>query len=206
MANIDFSNLLLTLIEEKGLTKKELAEKIGISRSSLYNILNGDIANVKLTTLVKLASALGVHPLYLLKPYFISRVSDINTSQKIPGLGAGFLSDVTYPDYSEVFVQQTFVKKWEVMNTGSVPWENLYLACQDETSCVKGIDVGLCPAERKVPIPYTKPGEKTVVSVTFTAPLLPCTVKSEWKTVDENGDLVLEGKYPLYCLVKVIGL
>ena len=51
---------ILELCKERGLTQKELAEKMGISRVGLSKAING---NTTITTLKKVAEALGV-PVY----------------------------------------------------------------------------------------------------------------------------------------------
>ncbi|MBO1927568.1 helix-turn-helix domain-containing protein [Thiomicrorhabdus sp. 6S2-11] len=209
MSKFDLAHLLKDLVVQTGLSKKALAEQAKISRQSLYNLLNGDISEVKVSTLVNLASALRVHPLELLRPYFNGYILDCDSrssSNLIKGLNAGFIEDVTYPDYSSVSVNQTFDKTWLVINTGSVPWEDLYLVCQDEPCEIRGLCVGLKPQYRKIPIPYTLPGEKVELTVTLTAPVIPGSVRSEWKAENVQGQLVLGSKFPLYCLVKVVSL
>ena len=204
MSGRRFSTSLNELIEQSNLTKTQLAERAGISRASLYNLLSGDVAEGKLSTLIRLSSALGVHPLDIIHPYFHKSMRGrLATTHQA---GTAFIEDVTYPDYSSVMPHQTFVKTWAVMNTGKVPWENLFLVCQDAPVEVGGMAMGLQPDQPRIAIPKTVPGEKILLSVTLTAPGLPCTVKSEWKATDANGKLCFPGKLPLYCIVKVCSL
>lgn len=63
MSRERFSEFLGELIRQSGLSKTLLAQRAGISRASLYNLLNGDVAESKLSTLMRVSSALGVHPL-----------------------------------------------------------------------------------------------------------------------------------------------
>lgn len=204
MVAMRFSTSLNELIEQSNLTKTQLAERAGISRASLYNLLNGDVAESKLSTIIRLSSALGVHPLDIMHPYFKHGMrSRFATTQEA---GTSFIEDVTYPDYSTVMPHQTFVKTWSVMNTGKTPWEGLFFTCQDTPVAVRGVDMGLKPTMASVALPYTAPGDKTLVSVELTAPSLPCTVKSEWKTTNADGELVFPDKVPLYCIVKVCSL
>lgn len=204
MRATQFSTSLNELIDKSSLTKKQLAERAGISRASLYNLLSGDVAESKLSTLIRLSSALGVHPFDIIHPYF---------NQSMRGrlalthqAGTAFVEDVTYPDYSTVMPHQTFIKTWAVMNTGEAPWENLFLVCQDAPVEVGGMPMGLQPEQPRIAIPYTQSGEKILLSATLTAPGLPCTVKSEWKAADANGELLFPDKAPLYCIVKVCSL
>ena len=52
--------------KKKGLTQKQLAEKVGISRSFLGEIENGKW-DIGLTLLIKISNILGVHPSKLIK-------------------------------------------------------------------------------------------------------------------------------------------
>ena len=47
---------------ELKLNKKELAERAGLSRQAFYKILNGDISEPGVSTIVGLAKALQVRP------------------------------------------------------------------------------------------------------------------------------------------------
>lgn len=205
MCGLRSSEWLNELVDRSGLTKTQLAERAGISRASLYNLLNGDVAESKLSTLTRLSSALKVHPYDLIHPYFYKKMRS-NKLEAANEAGTAFIEDVTYPDYSSVMPHQTFVKTWEVMNTGKIPWIDLELACQDAAVEVCGMAMGLKPDQPRIAIPYTPPGEKVLLSVTLTAPGLPCTVKSEWKAADSNGELLFPDKAPLYCIVKVCSL
>lgn len=204
MSVMRFSKSLSELIEKSNLTKTQLAARAGISRASLYNLLNGDVAESKLSTLIRLSSALGVHPLDVIQPYFTHgmRKGLVTTLQANTSLTEG----VTYPDYSTVMPRQTFVKTWAVINAGQMPWEGLFFTCQDAPAALCDVDKGLKPTTRSVALPYTAPGEKKLVSVELTAPSLPCTVKSEWKITNADGELVFPSTLPLHCIVKVCSI
>lgn len=204
MRNARFSETLSQLIENSELNKSQLAERAGISRVSLYNLLNGDVAESKLSTLIRVSSALGIHPLDLLHPYFKSIMCDVSSGSQY--VGTSFIEDVTYPDYSVVMPNQKFTKTWLVMNTGKTAWDGLFLTCQDSPLAVRNVVTGLTPSHRSVPIPFTAPGENLCISVELTAPGLPGTVKSEWKTTRDDGSVVFPEKIPLYCIVKVCSL
>lgn len=90
------------------------------------------------------------------------------------------------------------------MNTGKEAWENTFLACQTPPMTVANHNVGLIPVSDQVPIPYTAPGDSVIVSVDFTAPPLPGTVISEWKSVNDKGHTLFPDHKPLYCIVKVV--
>ncbi len=201
-----FIERLEALIKQSGLPKKTLAEQAGISRSNLYNLLNGEVSEAKLSTLIKLSSVLQVHPLDLLRSYFQGSVVDNHLSENLPGLGSQFVADMSFPDYSLVYTNQSFEKIWRLQNTGVCVWRDLFLLCQDTPQRLNGLQLGLKPQQTRVAIPEILPGETVDLSIMFKAPQLPCTVRSEWKMVDSSGKVVMPNKMPIYCLVKVVGV
>jgi len=206
LSQLDFSALLLGLAKQSGMSKRAIAERANISRTAFYSILNGQVGEAKLSTIVHLAQALDIPPVELLKPYFNSLSSQAEFEDQTPAtIDSGFIADVTYPDNAIVFTEQTFDKVWAVMNSGRTTWKNLYLECQDEASYLDDIPIGLQAVNTRVAIPETDPGEKVLVSVQLTAPMLPCSAISRWKAVDAEGNLVFPDKFPLYCMVKVVG-
>jgi DNA-binding Xre family transcriptional regulator len=206
MNRAKFAIVLNQLIEKKGFNKKQLAQHSGISRATLYNVLQGNVGEARLSTLIKLASALDAHPLELLTPYFADSYSQRKLSCATKKIDTGFVTDTTYPDNSPVYPGASFIKTWSVINSGKNAWKNLYLACQDivEESFEKGNY--LVPEFNQIVIPYTEPGQRIYLSVLFTAPIRPCRVISHWKTVDAEGNLVFPEKQPLSCLIKVISI
>lgn len=202
MSAIEFSDHLSALIAGSGLSKKEVALRAGISRANLYNLLNGQVAEAKLSTLIAISAAVGAHPLDLIRIYFKGMKAPRSASS-YKGVATGFVQDVTFPDYSVVYAGEEFAKVWAVTNTGTKIWKNMFLQCQDEPIEVDGFRVGLEPLESIVPVPTAGPGETVEVTVMLKAPQLPCTVKSEWKSTDPEGNLLFPDKAPLYCLVKV---
>ncbi len=177
------------------------------SRATLYNILQGNVAEARLSTLIKLAAVLDAHPLELIKPYFSDTLSERRLAIVTKDQDSGFLNDVTFPDNSVVLPNEVFIKTWSVLNTGKEPWQDLFLSCQDQTEVDALNDVSsdnqLIPKQTKIPIPYTLPGERIELSVEFKAPKKPCRVISYWKTTDKNGVLLFPEKSPLSCLIKV---
>ena len=153
---------------------------------------------------MRVSSALGVHPLDILTPYFKGVI--YNSAGVSYQANSAFIDDVTYPDYSSVMPNQTFTKTWLVINTCQYAWEGLFLTCQDSLLDINNLTAGLKPTEQRIEIPYTAPGEKQFISVELTAPSLPCTVKSEWKATCADGHLIFPDKAPLYCIVKVCSL
>ncbi len=212
MHKLEFSNLVKRLIQQNGLSKTALSTKAQISRTSLYKLLNGDVAEAKLSTIINLSHALEIPPLELLKPYFKQLAAASPVVKDCLTLNTKFIADLTYPDNAIVYTGQTFDKVWSVVNTGEVAWKDLFLECQDElvyldkNRYLEDIPIGLHPEKRRVAIPETLPGEKAIISVTFNAPHLPATAISYWKAVNVDGELIFPHKKPLYCMVKIVGL
>lgn len=198
----------------------QAAERSGISRQTWHKLLGGDIVEARLTTLIKIADTLHVHPLSLLRIYFygvpLNHASSIASGSR--NIASGFIADITYPDNSIVHVGQVFDKTWEVINLGTQPWEGWRLQCIDDYlevqprpgcedyTCQTTTRYGLLPLADSIPIPTTQPGEKVRLTVTFRAPDFPCTAISHWKSVDSNGQLLFPKLNGLYCLVKVVSL
>ncbi|MFT5706810.1 MAG: DNA-binding Xre family transcriptional regulator [Oceanospirillaceae bacterium] len=221
MNNSLIKAVLNDLIIAKNITKKQLAQNSGISRATLYNVLQGNVSEARLSTLIKIAAALDAHPIELLTPYFNENISDRKLSATTKTLDTGFITDVTYPDNSSVFPDQFFVKTWSVINTGKTAWEDYFLKCldiDDDTlpenafltgNAVReklGVSNCLIPEFCKIKIPYTKPGERISLSVKFRAPNTLCRVISEWKCVDNNDKMIFPQRQPLSCLVKVVAI
>lgn len=51
----------------KNITNEELAEKLKVSKGRISNILNKDVGNSRVETITKLANALDVEPLEIVK-------------------------------------------------------------------------------------------------------------------------------------------
>ncbi len=54
----------------QGLSNSEVAAKAGISRQTWYSLLNADIKEAKLSTLIQIAVVLKIHPMEMLGVYF----------------------------------------------------------------------------------------------------------------------------------------
>jgi DNA-binding Xre family transcriptional regulator len=65
-----FLNYLNELVDKSSFNKTILAERAKISRVTLHKLLNGDVEESKLSTMVNLAYALDVHPFELIRRYF----------------------------------------------------------------------------------------------------------------------------------------
>ncbi|QTR49011.1 helix-turn-helix domain-containing protein [Candidatus Thiothrix anitrata] len=64
-------------MRHRGLSNTQVAQLAGISRQTWYNILNSEIKETKISTLIRVAEVLEVRPLQLLDVYFDGRVSNL---------------------------------------------------------------------------------------------------------------------------------
>jgi Ig-like domain from next to BRCA1 gene/Helix-turn-helix domain len=111
-----------------------------------------------------------------------------------------FIADVTIPDGTIVRAGHTFVKTWEIQNSGLVPWQGRYLSRQGLLA-----GAGLCASVPQVAIPATLPGQDVRISVTFTAPSLPGSCRVDWKMTDGHGRVYFPYGGGLYVIVNVTG-
>lgn len=201
-----------------GVSRTELARRAHLSRESLYKLLRGDIANPAISTLHGLAVALEISPLHLIRQYF----DDLNLgpgtllSTHHPDDHSSFVRDVTVPDDMVVGINETFVKTWEIQNTGRLCWQKRQLACQDDDYVLARrepdgrltaiLDCHLNPSQRRIDIPETPSGETVLLSVSFTSPPLPCTAVSVWKMVDADGNLCFPEATGLWARVRVVAI
>jgi transcriptional regulator with XRE-family HTH domain len=197
-----------------GLTLIELCRLAGISRQTLYDLAEIPAKMPSLPTILALADVLQVHPLRLLNLVFEASPSlhrtPASTARKRRLDQSAFVRDVSFPDDALVLPGQRFIKTWEVHNVGKVAWENRFLQCVDEQIVVlsrQGEELKIANAlkadAQRVPVPFTKPGDTALISVNFTAPTLPDTVLSYWKSVFENGKQCFPQATGLWCKVRV---
>lgn len=196
-------------LKKEGLSQSEAAARAGISRQSLNKIIKGDVTQVKLLTLIKLAGVLKEHPLHLLRKFF----EDLPIYKDHPSLYprdfSGFVRDVTIPDGSMVGPEEEFEKIWEIQNLGDTTWEHRRLVCADTyfNAGAPTIPVtlgALTPLSPEVSIPTTKPGQKVQIAMKFRAPKYPCSTISYWKMVDHNNEFCFPELLGLYCKVRVL--
>lgn len=213
----EFSEYVKQRAAEKSLSMTELAKKTGLSRQALYSLLEGSTGQVKIATVVVLASALDVHPVVLFRHLLhqLDFPKLFTTGAKYRFDASGFIQDVTIPDNTMVTTNQVFTKVWEIQNVGHIDWVKRKLVCMDRKADMSLIPEhitppeavrGLIPTQRIIDIPETLSGESVLLSVEFAAPAYPCTVISYWKMLDEQGELCFPATEGLSCLVQVVSL
>jgi DNA-binding XRE family transcriptional regulator len=214
----EFTKRIEFRMRELGMTKKDLAEKAGISRQSLYSILQlgteGDPAMPKIKTMLALADALKMHPFWLVDGLFCNVYVPPSLDALTQGDRAGFVTDVNYPDGTLVAPGMHFVKTWRVQNVGDEPWlkGSRKLLCWDEEVVVTSKRTGkpLHVAGRLVPdaqeISLDKDmaiGEVFELSMGFTAPKTNGVVISYWVVAKPDGTLCYEESAGIWCMVRV---
>ncbi|MDQ5770300.1 NBR1-Ig-like domain-containing protein [Thiothrix subterranea] len=219
MSAQDLAKYIKNRLTALNMTMVAAAERSKISRQTWHKLLNADIDEARLSTLMKVAETLQTHPLSMLRIYFHGKQLSHFSAQYSGNnkFASGFIADVTYPDNSIVQTGQVFEKIWEVENLGTQAWIDWRLQCVDEHLSVQtligsehyngnGSQYSLMPLVDSIPIPITQPGEKVRLHVQFRAPDFPCTTISHWKSTDAAGNIIFPHLTGLYCLVKVISL
>jgi hypothetical protein len=107
------------------------------------------------------------------------------------------MADVTYPDGTKVPEGQSFIKKWEVKNIGSVPWIGRYLEPDGKVT-------GACTYPSRVPVPATYPGKTAIISVPVVASSTPQVCFVTWKMVNEAGDLYFPNEEGMWFNVTIV--
>lgn len=218
MSAEDLACFLRRRMGELRLRNSDVANRAKIARQTWYRLLNAEIEEAKLSTLARLADALGLHVMSLLKVYYhgrsLGQASRVVSQKKY---ASGFVADLTYPDNSIVTVNEVFTKTWEVVNLGKEPWRGLFLQCVDDRLEVRvkpGYEAvsgeyeqyGLLPLAERIEIPETASGQSVQISVVFRAPPVSCTVVSHWKTFNAAGEIMFPNRRGLHCQVKVVSM
>lgn len=218
----DLESFIHRRVRALGLSMGELAAAAQITRAHLRRIVTRQTCNPGILTLQKLAIALKVQEMGLLR-YFLGHEID----PAIPDVGVrhinplnnvdvlAFVEDVTIPDYSVMMAGEKFVKTWAVQNAGQVNWVGRRLIRVDQNMVVAErssngnltplLDAYLDSLGREVEIPNTPPGHLAELSVSFMAPKANCSVASIWQFVDSDNQLIYRSNCFLQCIVTVLG-
>jgi hypothetical protein len=90
-----------------------------------------------------------------------------------------YVSDITYPDFTEVKPGETIDKQWKVKNAGTCNWDAAYSIQMTSGESMSSISPqALVPARN---------GTETVISIQFVAPDEPGRYSSFWKAFAPNG-------------------
>lgn len=218
----DLESFIHRRVRALGLSMGELAGAAQITRAHLRRIVTRQTCNPGILTLQKLAIALKVQEMGLLR-YFLGHQIDpaipdvgvrhINPQNNVDVLA--FVEDVTIPDHSVMMAGEKFVKTWAVQNAGQANWVGRRLIRVDQNMVVAErasngnltplLDSYLDSLGREVEVPNTPPGHIAELSVSFMAPRENCSVASIWQFVDSNNQLIYRRNCFLQCIVTVLG-
>ena len=95
---------------------------------------------------------------------------------------AAFVSDITYPDGSNVSLGSTFTKTWRIQNAGTCTWTTAYALV-----FVSGERFG-APASVSIP-GNVAPGQTIDLSINLTAPNNSGRYRGDWKLRNASGTL-----------------
>lgn len=199
---------------EKGMTVSEVCKSAGKSRQTFYAMSEPGARLPDIETLLDFAVALDVHPMRLMQLVFEGRQGTLcrRHERALPRDVSQFVRDVTVPDGALVMAGARFVKSWEVLNAGTTTWEDRFLQCMDDDLIVLADGVGrsvaprLVPDARSISVPRTPPGSTVLLSVAFTAPDVPGTCVSYWKSLTPTGEICFPQAVGLSVRVRVIAL
>lgn len=214
MSAQDLALFLRLEMGRRNIKNVDIARKANISRRTWYRLLDADIQEAKLSTLIKVANALDTTVTELLQIYFEGKsINSERAKSSMHSTSAFLSSDVNFPVNSLVSPGEVFTKVWQVVNRSPHKRTNLILQCLDDQVEVKMMrsgsgemlkPQGLTPDFSAVPIEDLESGETLKVSVTFKAPATPCTTVSHWG-VFENGVMLSPKDLPyLNCQVRVV--
>ena len=110
-------------------------------------------------------------------------VTATNTATSIPCNKAQFVSDITYPDDTEVTKNTAFVKTWRLKNTGSCTWTSGYRLVFSH-----GDQMG-APGEVSFTSGTVAPGQTVDVSVNLTAPSSNGTYRGDFRLKAPDGQI-----------------
>lgn len=210
MSAIDLSHFLHKRAKALNLSAAVIANKAGISRQTWYRLINADVQQARISTLMRVANTLQVSLLELSCLYTKKNLTVQNNDAYV------FIQDVNYPLNAMVGKDETFEKTWEIINAGRTDWVGRQLICIDST-----IDVSikqannelysvtkqhllLKPQQNRIDIPFTTSGSHVQLSVHFHAPQTVGTRVSLWKMVDAQGHYCFPHHNDLSCQVRAV--
>jgi len=200
---------------ELGLSISELADRVGVSRTTMHKITKAeDIDNLKLSTLLALADGLETSP-FLLFQEVLNGVDyrHLRFNHSLPK-HPKYLNDYSSfagentPDYTLMPVNHKFKKTWSINNVGKIVWEGRQLKCIDHEYIAlakhaqKEVNK-LLPTQKSIPIPRTYPNSTVSITVEFETPPHLGIVVSRWKIVDKDGELCFPDMLGLSSVISV---
>ncbi|SHR30050.1 Uncharacterised protein [Mycobacteroides abscessus subsp. abscessus] len=189
-----------------GQTATHTAQQIGVSNTHLSNIEHGrDRPSAKIIAYYEQhfgghGQAWGLYEALLTAERPVQRFPlDQRPNYPIPGDESTFVADITIPDGSLMKPYQCFEKIWRIRNSGTVSWENRWLARRGAPT---GHGVPTSPA--RVRISDTQPGQDVEITVPIRAQPLAGASQVHWKMVDDEGWEYFPNRYNLGLVVSIL--
>lgn len=123
------------------------------------------------------------------------------TVTSVPCNRASFVSDVNYPDESEITIDLNFTKTWRLQNTGSCTWTSGYKIIFSHGDRMDA------PGEVQLTGGTVAPGQTVDVSVNLKAPHDPGTYKGYFKLKSSDGAVFgigAAGSNPFWTEIKAV--
>lgn len=215
----DLHTLIRKRVRQQGETMSDFVKNTQLSRSYMYNLMAGNVADPGIKTLYKLSKALNM-PCTAMFRLFRSpndtpiALNDIHRALRDSGDQCMFAGDINHPDYAVVLQAEAFTKTWAIQNVGAVPWKNRHLLRVDSevVFCTREhngalkemVSSHLRCTKNMVAIPDALPGETVQVSADFLAPSEHASVASVWRPVDAEGRFIYSKNFYLQAVVTVI--
>lgn len=217
----DLHALVTRRCRELQVSISQAAREAGLTRSSLYKLMDGSTRDPSVGTLFRLADALSLAPMTLFRlyappgktPEMRTGASVIRSTTRL-GDAVAFSPDLSVPDHSVVVPRERFVKRWSFQNVGTAPWVGRRLVRVERELIVAqrrcdGVlealaDAHLASDAAEVRLPDRAPGSTCVAEVAFTAPDKAGTAVSVWRMVDAAGQPCFPPAFFLQAAVTVI--
>ncbi|MCH7481026.1 MAG: hypothetical protein IIC79_06505 [Chloroflexi bacterium] len=112
---------------------------------------------------------------------------------------AGFVTDVTIPDGTEMSPAENFTKTWRLVNNGTCSWTSGY-----QLVFFGGDQMG-GPSSQQLTNTVINSGQSVDISVDLTAPGAAGTYKGDWKIKNPSGEIfALNGGVPFFVEINVV--
>ncbi len=109
---------------------------------------------------------------------------------------ASFVTDVTIPDDTVLFIEKPFTKIWRLKNIGTCAWTSEYKLVFDSGYRMSG------PITQPLSNFTIAPGETVEISVDLIAPAVAGTYRSNWKIQAPSGETFALSSGPFWVQIK----
>lgn len=198
----------------------EFVSNTRLSRSYLYNLMAGRVADPGVKTLFSLAKALDLPCIAMFRLFRGQNnapvcLSEIHTAMSNMDDCCMFADDTSHPDYAMVLPGEAFTKTWAIQNVGKVNWKSrrlqridkeiIFTTRQSADTTSELTNTHLHSSHSSVAIPDCAPGDTIQIAAQFVAPMGHASVASLWRPVDSHGIYIYARDFYLQAVVTVVG-